>query len=277
MKSFWSHGLLLILGLGIGYVIGDTDSPSNSIEPTVAMAPADPMPEDASCSLNQGEEKTAVAKSSKASEKVASSVEPISSAPDEKSSEEVSQDDLVSEFWKVARKNPRRAEEIVRELGQRFPDSKVWHELRTHKSLLAKDYDNTRPLVKECLKKFPKSKQCLTANIHVESSIGTREQHGEAAKRCLELYPKHPNCYHELARYHMQAGRFDVAADMYKDLIENNGNYGSRMMYPHLYYQLGVALDGNMQKSEALTAFDKACQMDYEFACNRIENMQKSL
>lgn len=278
MKSFWSHGLLLILGLGIGYIIGGSDFPFNPEEPSVAMAPADPLPEDASCSLSQSEEKDIVETSSQSLKKVSSQTGERSPSPTkENTREEISQDTLVGEFWKVARKNSRRAEEIVQELGQRFPDSKVWHELRTKQIVLTRDYEKARPLIRECLRKFPKSQQCLQDNISAEGSVGTREQHGEAAKKCLGLYPKHPICYHELARYHMQAGRFDQAVKIYRDLAENNGNYGTRLHLSLIHYQLGVALEGNIQKREALTAFDKACQLGADYACQSAERLQQAL
>ena len=79
------------------------------------------------------------------------------------------------------------------------------------------------------------------------------------------------------ANVKMNQGRHAEAVSIYERLLRENGSYGVRYDEWLLDWQLGLALEGAGQASEALNHFEKACRSQHVDSCTKAEELRARL
>lgn len=193
------------------------------------------------------------------------------SLPEKKADDPVSMKEQFDQIYQ--KQNFSQAAVFLDQMQKQWPQSLQYLEARSRLLSRTRDWEKAKEVLKECVSLYPSSKSCLLDLASAELQIGSKEEQEVAITACNARLQNNPECQNMLGHLRINQGRFAEAADIFRQLIKNNGSFGIRFDEGMLYGQLAIAVENGGKHSEALKYYQKACQLNWENSCERLQNL----
>ncbi len=176
-------------------------------------------------------------------------------------------------YEQIGKGESRQALLILQDMEKKAPGSQIYLETSSDYFIYVKDWTAAAAASKKCTEVFPSSRPCYRNLGNASLQSGTKEDQLTAADNCLALEPNDPQCRNIKGLALMNSGDYPGAVIYFKELIDDNGNYGVRFPEDMLEWHLGLALEGAGKRDEAIDHMENACRRNNNQACNKIEEL----
>jgi tetratricopeptide (TPR) repeat protein len=174
----------------------------------------------------------------------------------------------VEESAAVARANPKRSRQLLREALAAVPDYEPALQALSLKVFHDENHDEARDLAAHCLKVNPDNETCTTVRNYALQRGPEIDAMAEQTEACLAATPKDPKCLATMVAYDVLTGKIDQATRL-SDTLESVDPDGK----PTLLAKARVASVAGRYE-DARHDFDEACRLGMEQACFRAEALR---
>lgn len=178
---------------------------------------------------------------------------------------------LMSAFQE---RNLKRQNENIAEMIALSPNHVKTYQAKTYLLVMEENFEEAKSVLQECALKLPEAVFCHQRLTNIRNS--SHEERIEHGNKCLALAPTNGSCLTDLALSYKRAGNLTEAIKLFEQAIKVRELNSEGYNLSYLYWHLGSTLHMNQNLQEAFLAYEKACNLNNQQACQKLESLSDS-